>query len=140
MYTDRSCLNNGTAEARAGSGVWFGADDPRNVAVRVPGPDQSNQIGELLAILYAVKMTPTAALLRIRSDLKFAIEGLTKHAPEWEVKDWMGVKHRQLFKCTTAWICARSGITTLQWVKGHSGIAGNEGADELAAEGAWKEA
>ena len=90
MYTDGSCLNNGTAETRAGSGVWFGADDPRNVVVRVPGLDQSNQIGELLAILHAVKMTPTAALLRIRSDSKFAIEGLTQHTPEWEVKDWMG--------------------------------------------------
>ena len=130
-----------TAEARAGSGVWFGTDDPRNATIRVPGREQSSQIGELLAILHAVKTAPGNEPLRIRSDSKFAIEGLTRHAQRWEGNDWIGVKHGQLFKCTTAWIRARPGVTTLQWVKGHAGIAGiagNEEADKLAAEGARK--
>jgi len=139
VYTNGSCLNNGTAEARVGSGIWFGNDDPRNMAIRVPGEKQSNQIGELLAILYAVRTAPRNILLRIQSDSKFAIEGLTKHALVWEAKDWMGVKHGKLFRCTTAWIRARPNVTTLQWVKGHAGILGNEEADKLAVEGTQKE-
>ena len=135
VYTDGSCLGNGTAEARAGSGVWFGNNDPRNAAIRVPGKDQSNQIGELLAVLAAVKKAPRTLPLRICSDSKFAIEGLTKHARDWEARDWIGIKHGQLFKCVTAWIRARQNTTTLQWVKGHAGITGNEEADKLAAEG-----
>jgi len=36
----------------AGSGAWFGENDRRNTGFRVPGPEQSNQIGELAAILH----------------------------------------------------------------------------------------
>lgn len=139
VYTDGSCIHNGTADARAGSGIWFGTDDPRNAAIRVPGDKQTNQVGELLAILHVVKSIPSDRPLKICSDSKFTIEGLTKLAPGWEAKDWIGVAHGPLFKCTTAWIRARTGGTTLQWVKGHAGIEGNEGADRLAAEGAGKD-
>ena len=139
IYTDGSCNNGGTDEARAGSGVWYGNQDPRNVAIRVPGKKQTNQIGELLAILHAIKSTPVNQPLRIRSDSRFAIDGLTEHAREWEKKDWIGVTHGALFKCTTAWIRARTATTILQWVKGHSGIEGNEEADKLAAEGSRRD-
>ena len=139
VYTDGSCFGNGTAEARAGSGAWYGNEDPRNLAVRVPGERQSNQIRELLAILLTVQRTPGNQPLRIKTDSRFAIDGLTKFAQEWEAKDWIGVAHGQLFKCTSAWIRARTADTTLEWVKGHAGIEGNEAADRLAAEGARKE-
>jgi len=139
IYTDGSCTNNGTADARAGSGIWYGNEDPRNMAIRVPGEKQSNQIAELLAILHATKNTPGNQDLKICSDSRFAIDGLTKYAQNWEAKDWINVRHGDLFKCTTAWMRARTGKTTLKWVKGHSGIEGNEGADRLAAEGAQKE-
>src|ERR1700753_858682 len=108
------------------------------MAIQVPGKAQSNQVAELLAILHAVKNTPQNQPLRIKSDSKFALEGLTIHAKNWEEKDWIGVKLGPLFKCATAWIRARSAATTLQWVKGHSGIEGNEEADKLAAQGRQK--
>ena len=139
VYTDGSCTNNGTEDARAGSGVWYGPLDPRNMAIRVPGDKQSNQIGELLAVLYAVKNAPGNRPLRIKSDSEFAIKGLTKYAKDWEAKDWIGISHSPLFKCITAWLRARTSTTMLQWVKGHTGIEGNEEADRLAAEGALKE-
>ena len=33
VYTDGSCVGNGTDDARAGSGIWYGSNDPRNVAM-----------------------------------------------------------------------------------------------------------
>ena len=115
IYMDGSCINNGTEEARAGSGMWYGTLDPQNKAICVPGKRQSNQVVELLVILYAVKDTLGNKPLRIRSDSEFVIKGLTTYARDWELKDWIGVNHGSLFKCTTAWIRARTATTMLQW-------------------------
>ena len=136
VYTDGSCLNNGEATAAAGSGVWFGEGDARNTSLRVPGPSQSNQIGELTAILHALKAVPTDQALHIKTDSMYAILGLTRNLEKWEDKGWLGTKHAKVFKCLTAWMRFRSNTTRISWVKGHSGIRGNDEADKLAAEGA----
>ena len=140
VYTDGSCIKNGEENAQAGSGVWYGHNDPGNKALRVPGPDQSNQTGELYAVLQVAKNTPTHVPLLIKSDSKYVIEGLTERLEEWEDKGWIGVTNHKLFKTTAAWLRIRNSQTAFQWVKGHNGEEGNEEADRLAAEGAMKPA
>ena len=135
-YTDRACLENGTANATAGCGVWYGANDPRNISERVPLTTQSNQTGELMAVLLAVKNHDPRGDLRIISDLKYVIEGLTKHLQRWEQKGWTDVANGGAFKAIIAWIRWRKGRTYLRWTRGHSGTLGNEEADRLAGEGA----
>ncbi|KAI0683371.1 hypothetical protein BC835DRAFT_1231253, partial [Cytidiella melzeri] len=68
VYTDGSCLNNGAANARAGARIWYGTGDPRNTAIRVPGPTQTNQAGEILAIQRVATLTPPSRPLHIVSD------------------------------------------------------------------------
>ncbi|KAJ7033898.1 ribonuclease H-like protein [Mycena alexandri] len=109
------------------------------MAIRVPeelGP--SNQVGELLAIKEAVEAVPTNAPLRIFSDSKYAIDGLTKNLHRWQDEGFHTVKNGKLFELTAAIIRTRKAPTTFTWVKGHSGVAGNEAADRLAAEGSRK--
>ena len=136
VYTDGACNNNGDENAQAGSGIWYGEGDIRNRALRVPGPTQTNQTGELYAILVVIKTTPQNRQMLIKSDSKYAIDGLTKYIDEWEDKGWIGVSNAPLFKTIAAWLRRRASKTTFQWVKGHSGEAGNEEADKLAKEGA----
>jgi ribonuclease HI len=136
VYTDGSCRNNGEETAQAGSGIWYGENDPRNKALRVPGQMQSNQAGELYAILHVVKTTPQEEALLIKTDSKYVINGLTRHLQQWENNGWIGVANKELFQTIAAWMRARGNTTDLQWVKGHSGEKGNEEADKLAAEGA----
>jgi len=135
-YTDGSCSNNGETTAMAGSGAWFGENDRRNTGFRVPGPEQSNQIGELAAILHVLKSVPSDRALIIRTDSMYAIQGLTKNLEKWEDKGWLASKHAGVFRCMTAWMRHRSNTTQISWVKGHSGVRGNEEADKLAAVGA----
>ncbi|KAH8982373.1 hypothetical protein EDB92DRAFT_1769350, partial [Lactarius akahatsu] len=68
IYTDGACLNNGKANARCGSSIWIDQEDPRNDAIRVPGPKQSNQIGEVAAIIAAVGKIPNFWPILIKTD------------------------------------------------------------------------
>ena len=139
VYTDGSCLNNGESTASAGSGVWFGENDMRNAALKTPGPDQSNQTGELYAVLHALSTSPKDRALIIRTNSKYVITGLTTQLAKWEDQGWIHSKHAELFKTITAWTRFRSNVTKLIWVKGHSGTRGNNEADRLAKEGAGKD-
>jgi len=111
VYTDGSCIKNGEENAQAGSGIWYGRNNPNNKALKVPGPDQSNQMGELYAVLQVIKSTLLHILLLIKSHSKYVIEGLTKNLEEWENKGWIGVSNHKLFKTTVAWLRTRSSQT-----------------------------
>jgi hypothetical protein len=59
VYTDGACYNNRREDAQCGSRVWFGPDDWRNTALKVPGQQHSNQIGELMAVIVAANSIPS---------------------------------------------------------------------------------
>ena len=139
VYTDGACINNGKANAKCGSGVWFGPNHRLNKAIRVPGKEQSNQIGELAAIIVAVEAVPVHQPLRIVTDSRYAIEGLTDNLRNWEDQGWIGIKNAKLFKKAAFLLERRTAKTSFQWVKGHTGDQGNEGSDQLAKAGAEKE-
>lgn len=99
---------------------------------------QTNQTGELTAVLLAVKRHDPEENLRIVSDLKYVIDGLTKNLRKWEQRGWVDVSHGNLFKTIVAWVRWRTGDTYLQWTKGHNGTRGNEEVDRLASAGTLK--
>ncbi len=136
VFTDGSCQENGSGNARAGAGLWFGNDDPRNRALRVPGTKPSNQTGEMFAVAAATDVVPPFVPLHLVTDSRYVSDGLTVHAENWEKKGWYGVANAEVIQDVLARLRRRSAVTTIRWVKGHSGIPGNEGADKLAEAGA----
>ncbi len=134
VYTDGSCNGNGTATAVAAAGVWFGPGNARNVSSLVPGILQSNQTAELFAVSLAVNAVPPFAPLHIVTDSKYVFRGLTEYRRVWEDQGWLNVANVKLVRETLARLRARSAVTSLRWVKGHSGDVGNDGADALAKE------
>jgi ribonuclease HI len=139
IYTDGACNRNGKANAQSGSGVWFGPDHEMNMAIRVPGSQQSNQVGELVAIIAAIEKIPLNQLLKIITDSKYAIDGLTTHLGKWEDLGWIGITNADLFRRAAFLLKRRTARTSFRWTKGHAGDQGNEGSDLLAKEGAIKE-
>ncbi len=133
VYTDGSCRDNGTATALAGCGVWFADGDPRNTSALVPGPSQSNQAAELYAVSIAVASVLPYAPLHIVTDSKYVVNGLTSSIHRWEDAGWTNLANAAVVRDAVARLRARSAPTSFRWVKGHSGVPGNEAADRLAA-------
>ena len=138
VYTDGSCINNGKLNAQCGSGIWLEENHPLNKAIRVPGPAQSNQVGELAAVIVAVDTLPTYCKLTIVTDSEYVIEGLTTNLSKWEDIGWIGIMNADLFKRAAYLLKKRTAPTLFEWVKGHQGVQGNEESDKLAKEGASK--
>jgi ribonuclease HI len=138
IYTDGSGLRNGLANATCGAGVWFGPGDARNLSIRPPTKIQSNQVGELVATGLALREALNFALLTIITDSKYVIEGLTSHLSKWEDEGFIGKSHAEIWQWVTYLARKRSAPTKLKWVKGHTGVQGNKGADALAGAAAEK--
>jgi len=138
VYMDGACMKNGKKNARCGSGIWFDHEDPRNKAVRIPRGTQSNQVGEIAAIIIALETVPPYQPIKILTDSMYVIEGLTTYLETWENDGWIGIQNANLFKKAAHLMRHRSARTTMKWVKGHDGIQGNEGSDALAKQGANK--
>ncbi|KAH9962196.1 hypothetical protein BC827DRAFT_1085409, partial [Russula dissimulans] len=68
IYTDGVCFQNGKKNAKSRAGIWFGPEDERNQAIRVLGQEQSNQIGEIVAIIKALEETPHFIPITIKTD------------------------------------------------------------------------
>ncbi|KAK0225742.1 hypothetical protein IW262DRAFT_1267413, partial [Armillaria fumosa] len=67
---------------------------------------------------------------------RLVIEGLCFHLRRWEDNGWISVSNSDLWKATIAALRKRDKPVFFKWMKGHSGVEGNEGADELAGKGA----
>jgi ribonuclease HI len=139
IYMDGCCLRNGKLDATCGSGIWHSQNSPLNRAIKVPGTNHSNQIGEIAAIVVALQITDPTTPLLIITDSRYAINGLTKHLGNWEDQGWNNISNAEWFKAAAYQLRRRAAPTNFKWTKGHNGDIGNERADALARQGALKE-
>ncbi|KAI0324333.1 ribonuclease H-like protein, partial [Cubamyces sp. BRFM 1775] len=108
----------------------------RNVSERVPGDVQTNQAGEVYAVIMVHRLVAPFVTLHVVSDSRYVVDGLTKWLPNWERDGWLDVGNAELLRELVALLRTRTAATTFRWVKGHAGDRGNEGADRLAKAGA----
>jgi ribonuclease HI len=82
-------------------------------------------------VIVAADKTLPFQPLEIVSDSKYVIDGLTTNLNSWEDQGWAGTKHAHLFRRASYLLRKQSATTTFRWVKGHSGMQGNEESDKL---------
>ncbi|KHJ35453.1 putative ribonuclease h [Erysiphe necator] len=144
VYTDGSSRRNGSKEARAGVGVFFGTNDPRNLSEPLQGEQQTNQRAELTAVLRALQICPKDKDVQIFTDSTYSINSLTKWYKIWLKNGWrtsngFSVVNKDLVQAIRHLIDCRITLgskTDLTWIRGHSQNFGNEAADRLAVSSA----
>ena len=143
VFTDGACSNNGKQNAKAGIGVFFEENDPRNVSRRVDGK-QTNNTAELTAILVVFDILrediEQGKNIVIHSDSEYSINCMTKWGVKWAQDNWSKktIKNLELVKKGYELFQQYPNVS-ISHVKAHTESmdplsVGNRGADRLANE------
>lgn len=144
VYIDGACTNNGKPNAKAGYGVFFSDDDPRNESDTVKGK-QSNNTGELTAFIRSLEILEKERqenrVINLYTDSEYVIKCVTTYGTKVERNGWKSSSGKpipnldlvkrafQLFK--------ESKSVKLHHIEAHTNKTdihslGNAGADRLA--------
>jgi len=131
IFTDGACRGN------PGPGGW-------GVLLHYQGNDKTlkgyeaqttNNRMELTAAIEALKVLKRSCDIELNTDSKYVIQGLNEWLPNWKKNNWKTAAKKAV-KNSDLWQqldkeASRHAINWV-WVKGHSGVEGNELADQLA--------
>ena len=134
IYTDGACSGN---PGRGGWGVVLRWND-REKELHGGDPLTTNNRMELMAAIQALEALRRPVKVRLHTDSKYLLDGITKWIRGWQRNGWL-TSAKQPVKNADLWhrlVEAMNGHeVTWLWVKGHAGDAGNERADALARRG-----
>ena len=141
IYPDGSSEVHPEAGMVGGFGVYFG--DHRDTAQCIPiTQKQTNNRGELLAAIHAIRHRTQHKRTLICSDSKLVVMGATGKASKWRRHDWQGsrgpVGHVDLWEQLLGEIEQAGAAVRWLHVPSHVGIVGNTHADTLADMGRRK--
>lgn len=142
---------DGSASYKAGNGGWGvvveafwheeGDADPYNTrTVEMMGgdPHSTNNRMEMSAVMTALKLVPRGAKIEIVTDSEYVMKGATLWLRGWKANDWFTGTGKRVSNCDL-WqrldLLIERRAVHWKWVKGHTGIEGNERADKLATLG-----
>lgn len=135
IYTDGSCLGN------PGRGGWGALLEFNGVKKELYGGEANttNNQMELKAAIEALKALKGNCIVELHTDSVYVKNGITTWIKSWKKNGWRTASKKPV-KNVELWqeldeLVKFHDIKWL-WVKGHSGNAGNEKADELANMGA----
>jgi len=96
IFTDGCCLNNGDKNAKAGIGIWFGIDNPKNISKKLEGEKHTNNRAELFAILTSINILieskNTDKKIIIYTDSMYSLNSITKWYDNWIKNGWLTSK------------------------------------------------
>ena len=131
IYTDGACRGN------PGPGGWAATLEYGEHLRELSGAEAltTNNRMELTAVIRALEALKRSVAARVHTDSEYVRRGITEWLPNWKARGWRTadrkpVKNQDLWEQLDA-AAARHDIEW-KWVKGHSGVPGNERVDALA--------
>lgn len=131
IHTDGACRGN------PGPGGWGAILESGGKRKTLHGGEAhtTNNRMELTAVIRALAALKRPCHVRLYSDSQYVLNGITEWLPNWKSRGWKTaakkpVQNADLWQLLDTEV-ARHTIDW-QWVRGHSGHAGNDEADRLA--------
>ncbi len=135
IYTDGACRGN------PGPGGWGAVliAGRHRKTLHGSDPETTNNRMELTAAIEALNALNGSRKVRLHTDSKYVMDGITSWMANWKKRDWKTtakkpVKNKDLWQALDE-AAERHDIDWV-WVRGHVGNPGNEEADALANRGA----
>ena len=131
IYSDGACRGN------PGPGGWGAILDYRGQSKSIYGyeADTTNNRMELTAVIKALESLKRNCDVKIFTDSKYVMQGCQSWMSNWKRNGWKTAAKKEV-KNVDLWKTLDEALQVhnieWQWVKGHSGIEGNEIADQLA--------
>ena len=134
MYTDGACSGN------PGPGGWGAVLMSGNHRKELFGgeAETTNNRMEMMAVIRGVEALKRDCEVDIHTDSTYVMKGMTEWLEGWKKRGWRtaakkAVKNVDLWQRLEQVLDGHK--VNWYWVKGHSGVTGNELADELARRG-----
>jgi ribonuclease HI len=131
IYTDGACRGN------PGPGGWGVILSYKGNTKELYGGERetTNNRMELTAVINALETLTKPCAVQINSDSKYVLQGITEWMENWKKRGWKTaskspVKNEDLWRRLD--VARTPHDIEWKWVKGHSGDAGNDRADQLA--------
>ncbi len=131
IFTDGACRGN------PGPGGW-------GALLRAGGNEKhllggeahtTNNRMELMAAIMALEALKQHCNVTLTTDSKYVKTGITEWVPQWKKRQWQTADKKPV-KNVDLWVrlerAASQHTVTWKWVRGHTGHAENELADQLA--------
>lgn len=131
MYTDGACRGN------PGPGGWGVILNYRESEKTLQGfePDTTNNRMELSAVIEGLRVLSRDCEIELYTDSKYVLQGINQWITNWKSNGWKTAAKKPV-KNVDLWRQLEQEVgrhrIEWHWVKGHSGVAGNEVADQLA--------
>ena len=133
IYTDGACRGN------PGPGGWAALLTSGEHEKELSGAETltTNNRMELTAVIRALEALKRPSEVRILTDAEYVRRGITEWVKSWKARGWKTadrkpVKNQDLWERLDA--LADGHRIEWRWVRGHSGVPGNERVDRLAHE------
>ena len=131
IYTDGACRGN---PGPGGWGALLMAGRHRKT-MHGGDPETTNNRMELTAAIEALNALKKPSRVRLHTDSKYVMDGITSWMTNWKKRDWK-TSNKKPVKNKDLWMAldearSRHDVEWI-WVKGHDGDPGNEEADALA--------
>ncbi len=131
LITDGACLGN------PGPGGWGAVLRCKGVEKRLSGAEahSTNNRMELTAAIRGLDSLKKPCRVLLTTDSRYVMQGITEWLPRWRRRGWKTaagkpVLNQDLWEQLDAAVARHE--VEWRWVRGHTGHADNEAADQLA--------